>query len=68
MDMFGIVSSRANAGYKYAFSLALVIVFFLSGTGSAHVLSASIAYQPMVSTGLAAGQDFEAWIVLEAVS
>jgi hypothetical protein len=65
MDMFGIVSSRANAGCKYAFSLALVIVFFLSGTGSAHALSASIAYQPMVSTGLAAGQDFEAWIVLD---
>lgn len=63
--MFGIVSSQTNAGCKYAFSLALVIVFFLSGTGSAHAVSASVEYQPMVSTGLAASQAFEAWIVLD---
>jgi hypothetical protein len=63
--MLRIVSSQANAGYKYAFSLVLVIALLLSGTGSAHAVSASVAYQPMVSTGLATGQRFEAWIVLD---
>ena len=64
--MLGIASSRTNTGFKHvAFSLALVIALLLSGTESAHALSASVAYQPMVSTGLAAGQRFEAWIVLD---
>ena len=63
--MLGITSGRANSDCKYALSFALVIMFLLSGTNSAHALSASVEYQPMVSTGLAAGRNFEAWIVLD---
>ena len=63
--MLGIASSWTNKGCKHGFSSALVIALLLSGTGSAHAVSASVAYQPMVSTGLAAGQRFEAWIVLD---
>jgi hypothetical protein len=66
--MLRIVSSRTDTSYKCALkcalSFALVIGLFL-GTGSAHALSATVGYQPMVSTGLAAGQRFEAWIVLD---
>ncbi len=63
--MLRIASSRTNAGCSYVFSLALVVALLLSGTGSARAMSASVEYQPMVSTGLAAGQRFEAWIVLD---
>jgi len=63
--MLGIASSWTNKGCKHGFSSALVIALLLSGTGSAHAVSASVAYQPMVSNGLAVGQRFEAWIVLD---
>ena len=63
--MLRIASSRTTADCKYAFSLALLIALVLSGTELAHAVSATVAYQPMVSTGLAAGQRFEAWIVLD---
>jgi hypothetical protein len=46
-------------------SYALLFIFLLSGTNPALAVTASVAYQPMVSNGLAAGQPFEAWIVLD---
>lgn len=63
--MSKMVSRRANLVRNCIFSLALVIASLLAGTESAHALSATVAYQPMVSTGLAAGERFEAWIVLD---
>jgi hypothetical protein len=42
--------------------LAAVLSF---ATASAEAPSITVAYQPMVSTGLAAGQPFEAWLVLD---
>ncbi len=46
------------------FLLAVLFAVLLCPT-QAHAVSASVAYQPMTSSGLAAGQAFEAWIVLD---
>ena len=60
-----ISSSQRMGGLHYEFSFALLMVFILSVTQAAHGVSASVAYQPMTSSGLAAGQPFEAWIMLD---
>jgi Cu/Ag efflux protein CusF len=49
----------------HRFALAVLFSGLLSISVSAHAFSASVVYQPMVSGGLAAGQPFEAWIVLD---
>lgn len=50
---------------NYILLVALCVAFFLSATNPVYAVSASVAYQPMVSNGLAAGQPFEAWIMLD---
>ena len=43
----------------------LLVSGFLFSTASAAPFSATIAYQPMTSEGLAAGYPFEAWVVFD---
>lgn len=57
--------NRAARNWKRGTMLALEACCLLGFAACAHALSASVAYQPMVSTGLAAGQPFESWIVLD---
>lgn len=61
----GVVCNQYRQLTSYLFSCAVLCAFLLSGTNSVHAITASVAYQPMVSNGLAAGQQFEAWIILD---
>jgi hypothetical protein len=60
-----VVRNQYRQLRSYLFCCALLCAFLLSGTNSVHAITASVAYQPMVSNGLAAGQPFEAWIILD---
>jgi hypothetical protein len=56
---------RIAGPHHYYLLLAALVALSLTFAQPVHAVSASVAYQPMVSTGLAAGQPFEAWIVLD---
>lgn len=45
--------------------ISLAMVVFLAGSGFAETPSMSVFYQPMVSTGLAAGHPHESWFVFD---
>jgi hypothetical protein len=54
-----------HIGFRIA---SAVLVLGLSTSAKAMAPSATIDYQPMVSTGLAANEPFEAWLVLDKSS
>ncbi len=56
--------SRIARYQQFRHFLLAVLFAVLLGT-QAHAVSATVAYQPMTSSGLAAGQPFEAWIMLD---
>ncbi len=49
-------------------AIALILSFSTLTAAYAGAPGATVAYQPMVSTGLSAGQPFEAWFVLDKSS
>ena len=57
--------ARSSRWRESAFVFFLVIAIFLSWAQAAQALLATVEYQPMVANGLATGQAFEAWIVLD---